>query len=190
MKNSIKIIGTLAVILSITFACKKDKQDIKLEEQGKISAPIKMATMTGKSENAIIVGTNAELEAAFSGKQDRVLLKKAAEKNNLFIPVTGTTGPVDPVDPSELCWDEINSYYSEHIDGWLSIANQTCKPYTVCITCPNAGGGLYVMYVIKPTSPKCNISEATAVLYNFSKFNFTVGDYESDAVASYINPRK
>ncbi|TZF84703.1 hypothetical protein FW774_06890 [Pedobacter sp. BS3] len=190
MKNSTKIIGALAVILSITFACKKDKQDVQSEEkEQKFSAPIQMAAK-GESENAIIIGTNTELEAAFSGKQDVVYLKKAASKNNLFVPVTGTVGPVDPVNPSELCWDEIHNYYSAHIDSWLSIANQTCKPLPVCITCPNAGGGLYVLYIIKPTSPRCNISEATAVLYNFSKFNFTANQYESESVSSYINTGK
>lgn len=189
MKNSKIIIGALSFILSITFACKKEKE-VKLETEQQYSVAIQKSSFKAENENAIVVGSKSELETLFSGKTDRVYLKKAAEKNNLFIPVvgTGTTGPVDPVDPIDFCWDEINNYYQSHYQQWQAIANQNCKPYVTCITCPNSGGGLYVMYVIKPNSPKCNV--ANPFPYELAKFNFTVSDYDSEAVALAINPKR
>ncbi|SFG65626.1 hypothetical protein [Pedobacter insulae] len=166
MKNSIKIFGSLAIIVSVLFACKKSNDEIKAAEKPqKFSVAIQMANTRDKVESGIVVGTKAELDKAFSETNTIVYLKKDATKANLFIPDTGTTGPVDPVDPSALCWDEINSYYDAHIAGWLAIANQTCKPYLVCITCPNAGGGLYVMYMIKPTSFRCATIEPVSASY-------------------------
>lgn len=191
MKKSIKIIGALAVILSVTFACKKSNDDVRVDQKNqKFSVDMKVASFEGESENAILVGTNAELEAALNGKQEITYIKRATEKNNLFIPVTGTVTPVDPVNPMELCWDEINNYYANHIEGWQNTANQTCKPVMICITCPKSGGGLYVLYVIKPTSPKCNISEAVSVMYDFNKFGFNVKDYESESVSAYIHGKR
>ncbi len=192
MKNSTKIIGALAVILSITFGCKKEKE-VKLETKEQFSVTMQKAAFKGENENAIVVGSKADLEKIFSGKMDRVFLKKASEKNNLFLPVigTGTTGPVDPVNPKDFCWDEINAYYAEHIQMWQAIANETCKPYVTCITCPNSGGGLYVMYSIKPNSKNCMIYEqAAAVMYNFTPFNIPSNQYDTEAVSLLINPKR
>lgn len=189
MKNSRTIIGALALIVLVTFGCKKEA---KLETEEQFSVAMQKSSFKGENENAIVVGSKSELEALFSGKMDRVYLKKASEKNNLFRPVvgTGTTGPVDPVDPINFCWDEINAYYNEHIQSWQAIANETCKPYVTCITCPNAGGGLYVMYAIKPNGKNCMIYEQAAVMYNFTPFNFTINQYDTEAVSSVINPKR
>lgn len=134
----------------------------------------------GKSEKAILVGSDLELKSALS-KDSHVFLKKAAIQNNVFVPVVG---PVEPIDPTKACWDEIRNYYNAHLPQWQQQANQTCKDVYICLTCPNSGGGLFVLYVIKPNSPKCNILEAQ---YNFSKFNFSDRDYDSDEVKKLLN---
>jgi hypothetical protein len=186
MKNLFKISLAFVLIFSTILACKKDSDDIKLEQpEQQFSMAVKMASKSGRSESGIVVGTKATLDKAFSSGNEKVLLKKISEKNNLFAPTTGTTGPVDPIDPSALCWDEINAYVAAHKDGWLATANQTCQPVYACVTCPNAGGGLYVMYVIKPTSFKCATLEEASTHY--VKFNFTSNDYNGEAVAAHIN---
>ncbi|WP_017258289.1 hypothetical protein [Pedobacter arcticus] len=189
MKNSRTIIGALSFILLVTFGCKKEKE-AKLDTKEQFSVAMQKSSFKGENENAIVVGSKSELEALFSGKKDRVFLKKASEKNNLFRPVVGTTGPVVDPEPIDFCWEEINTYYNEHIQSWQAIANETCKPYVTCITCPNSGGGLYVMYAIQPKGKNCLIYEQASIMYNFTPFNFTVNQYDTEAVSSVINPKR
>ena len=186
MKNSKTIIGALAVILLVTFGCKKEKE-VKLDTKEKFSVTMQKASFKGENENAIVVGSKTDLENIFSGKTDRVFLKKAGTKNNIFTPVVG---PVDPKNPMDFCWDEVNAYYAQHIQMWQAIANENCKPYVTCITCPNSGGGLYEMYSIKPTSKKCVISEQMAVMFDFQPFDFGDDQYDGDGVAAVINPKR
>lgn len=184
MKKFIKIISLLSIALVTLFACKKDVAELKQEDR--FSVGLNVASAKG-SENAVIVGTKAELKAALTANEKPIFLKKIATANNVFIPIDDE-GP-DPVDPGQLCWDEINAYYNAHIAGWRQTANQTCTNVMVCLTCPNAGGGLYVMYVIRPTSPKCNMLEAFEAQFTLAAFNFGNGQLEGEAVAAHIKSR-
>lgn len=184
MKKFIKITSLLSIALVTLFACKKNESEVKQEDR--FSVALKVASARS-SENAVIIGTKAELKAALTGNEKPIFLKKIATANNVFIPIEGD-GP-DPVDPGQLCWDEINAYYNAHIAGWRQTANQTCTNVMVCLTCPNAGGGLYVMYVIRSTSPKCNILEAFEAQFSLAAFNFGNGSLESEAVAAHIKAR-
>jgi hypothetical protein len=189
MKNSIKTIGALVFILFTILACKKTEDDFKVEEkEQKYSFAMKVSSAKGEAEEAIIIGTKAELEKALSAKSGSVYLKRIAEKNNVFIPVTGTVtdGP-QPVDLNKLCWDEINAYYSANIATWQQSANQTCENVYVCITCPNTGLGLFVLYAISPNSVRCaTVAEFTISL---SKFNFNNDELESESVANFIKSK-
>lgn len=184
MKKFIKITSLLSIVLVSLFACKKDVAEVKQEDR--FSVGLQVASARG-SENAVIIGTKAVLKSALTPNEKPIFLKKVASGNNVFIPIGGD-GP-DPVDPGQLCWDEINAYYNAHIAGWRQTANQTCTNVTVCLTCPNAGGGLYVMYVIRPTSPKCNMLEAFEAQFSLVAFNFGNGALESEAVAAHIKSR-
>ncbi|TCC91653.1 hypothetical protein EZ428_07790 [Pedobacter frigiditerrae] len=181
MEKFIKITSLLSLALVTFFACKKDVTEVKQEDR--FSVDLKVASAKG-SENAVIIGTKAELKAALTASEKPIFLKKIATANNVFIPIEDE-GP-DPVDPGQLCWDEINAYYNAHIAGWQQAANQNCTNVMVCLTCPNAGGGLYVMYVIRPTSPKCNVLEAFEAQFSLAAFNFGNGELESEAVATHI----
>ncbi|RKD14443.1 hypothetical protein BCY91_08190 [Pelobium manganitolerans] len=55
----------------------------------------------------------------------------------------------------------------------------------VCLTCPNAGGGLYVLYAIKPNSIKC-AEVAYAEMPAFKLFTYGKTQYDSEAVSAYI----
>jgi hypothetical protein len=181
MKKFIKVTSILTIAAITFFACKKEAAEQKKE--GQLSVAMKI--VTGKStENAVIIGTKAELKAALMGKEGPVYLKKIAKANNVFIPIVGE-GP-DPVDPSEPCWDEIDAYFSEHIAGWQQAANQSCTNVMICLTCPNAGGGLYVMYVIRPNSPKCAIATSLEAQFSLAAFDFGDDQLEGEAVAAYI----
>ncbi|TKC10450.1 hypothetical protein FA048_09705 [Pedobacter polaris] len=184
MKKFIQIIGLLSIALVTLFACKKNEVEVKKEDR--FSVGLQAATARG-SENAILIGTKAELKAALTAKEGPVYLKKVATANNVFIPIKGE-GP-GPLNPSEPCWDEIEAYVSAHLAEWQLAANQTCSNVTVCLTCPNAGGGLYVMYVIKPTSPKCNLLEAFEAQFSLAAFDFGNDQLESEAVAAHIKAK-
>jgi len=181
MKNFIKIIGLASVILVGIFACKKDEVVVKKEER--FSIDINLATDRGTT-NAIIIGTKAELKTSLMGKDGAIYLKKVSSSNNVFVPIDDQ-GPM-PGDPMKACHDEISAYYAANIDAWQQVANQNCRNFMACITCPNAGGGLYVMYLIKPNSPKCTILEAFEAQFNLAAFKFTDGELESEAVAAHI----
>ena len=58
-----------------------------------------------------------------------------------------------------------------------------------CITCPNAGGGLFVMYAIEPNSVKCNVLEFET-MYNLVNFNYGETELEGEAVANLIKTGK
>ncbi|MCJ0741677.1 hypothetical protein [Pedobacter montanisoli] len=184
MKKFIQIIGVLALALVTVFACKKSGEEVKKEER--FSIAMKVAAANGNTENAIIIGSKTELKTALSEKYVPIYVKKVSASNNVFIPIVGE--PVLP-NPNKLCWDEIDAYVNAHKAEWQQQANQTCSTVLVCVTCPNTGGGLYVLYVIKPTSPKCTIYEAFEMQFNISAFNFTNNQLESEAVASFIKGR-
>lgn len=179
MKKSIKIIGTLAIALVTIFACKKTEEEPQKEER--FSVNMQVAAGRGNAENAILIGTKAELKAALTEKEKTVYLKKVSTGNNVFAPVVG---PVK--EPIDLCWDEINAYVNAHRAEWQAIANQTCKPFLVCVTCPNAGGGLYVMYAIQPNSANCVVLEQFEAQFSLAAFNFGDNELESEAVASFV----
>ncbi len=179
MKKSIQIIGVLALALVTIFACKKDSEDIQKEER--FSVALKVAGEKGTIENAILIGTKAELKTALSAKAKPVMLKKISSSNNVFVPVDD----VKPVDPSEGCWAEITAYASAHMAEWQQLANQTCTTVLRCLTCPNAGGGLYVMYAIEPNSINCTVLEFE-MQHALVKFNFNDNELEGEAVASVI----
>ncbi|WP_410221870.1 hypothetical protein [Pedobacter sp.] len=185
MKKFIQILGVLALALATVFACKKSGEEVKKEER--FSVAMKVAEANGNTENAIIIGSKAELKTALSEKDAPTYVKKVSASNNVFIPIVdgGTVVP----NPNKLCWDEIDAYVNAHKAEWQQQANQTCSTVLVCVTCPKAGVGLYVLYAIKPTSPKCTIYEAFEMQFNISAFNFTDNQLESESVASFIKGR-
>jgi len=185
MKKHIHIIGILALALVTIFACKKDGEDIKKEDE-RFSVAIKVAAGKESTENAILIGTKAALKVALTTKGEPVMIKKVANKNNVFIPIGDDD--VEPVDPSEACWDEINAYAAARRNEWQALANQTCTTVIRCITCPNAGGGLFVMYAIAPNSIKCAVLDFESA-YSLAKFNFNDNELEGEAVASVIRGR-
>lgn len=191
MKNSIKTIGALVFILFTILACKKTEDPIKVKEkEQKYSVSMKVSSTKGDAEDAIIIGTKAELEKALSEKSGSVYLKKIAKNNNVFAPVTGTvTDDPKPVDPTMLCWKEIDAYYNANIAIWQQAANQTCENVYVCITCPNTGLGLFVFYSISPNSVKCATATDAAVNFSLSKFNFNDSELESESVSNHIKSK-
>ena len=184
MKNRIQIIGILALALVTFFACKKDAEE--LQKDDRFSVAIKVAAERGTTENAILVGSKAELKAALSKKGEPVIIKKVSTKNNVFVPVLDD---VKPVDPSKGCWSEISAYAAAHMAEWQALANQTCTTVIRCITCPNSGGGLFVMYAIEPNSPNCNVLEFE-MQHSLAIFNYGDNELDSEAVASMISKGK
>jgi hypothetical protein len=181
MKNFIKIVGIATITVVSLFACKKETADQNKEEQ--FSAAL--TVVTGKStESGIVIGTNAELKRALSHKEGPIYLRKVAKANNVFIPIVGE-GP-GPLNPSLPCWDEIEAYASEHQAEWQQAANASCRTIMICLTCPNAGGNLYVTYIIKPNSPRCTIATAFEAQFNLAAFDFGNDELESEAVAAHI----
>ncbi len=182
MKTSTKFIGALLITMSTFFACEKSEVKKEAEEQ-KYSVALNVVGLKGEVEKGILVGAKAELEKALTA-DGAVAISKASKANQLFIPPIGDTPPADPW---VLCKSEIDAYYAEHIAQWQAQANSTCKDVIVCLTCPNANGGLFVLYVIKPNSIRCTTLVADAAIrFGFSKFDFGVGDYEGTGVSSYI----
>lgn len=183
MKKFIQITGILTITAISFFACKKETAEQEQQKEEQFSVAMKVATEKS-TENAIVIGTKAELKAALAEKEGAVYLKKVAKANNLFIPIVGEgTGPVNPILP---CEDEITAYVNAHKAEWQQQANQTCTNVMVCVTCPNAGGGLFVMYIIKPTSPRCAIALPFEEQFKLAAFNFGNNQWESEAVAAFI----
>lgn len=192
MKKSIRQIGISAIAALMTFAsCEKQTSVMEITEQdARYSVEIEVVSAKGIREKGIVIGTKPELDAAFNSKIEKITLKKASKSNNVFVPVRGPVvdpvGPVDPVDPMALCWAEIDNYYDAHYEEWLNVANQHCQPVGVCLTCPNAGVGLFVMYQIKPTARKCFPLVAASWAEKQKLFDFDENQYDSDQVAHYI----
>ncbi|MNK09094.1 hypothetical protein D3C87_270440 [compost metagenome] len=184
MKKSIQIIGVLALALVTIFACKKDGEELEKEER--FSVGIKVASEKGGTENAILIGSKADLKAALTPKAKPVFLKKVSSSNNVFVPVLDD---VTPVNPGEACWAEVTAYAAAHMAEWQQMANQTCTTVLRCITCPNAGGGLFVMYAIAPNSINCTVLELE-MQHNFVKFNFNDNELNGEAVASVIRSNR
>jgi hypothetical protein len=181
MKKFIQVISILTIAVVALFACKKEEAEQKKE--GQLSVAMKITTAKS-TENAVIIGSKAELKAALTEKEGPIYLRKVAKANNVFIPIVGE-GP-GPLDPSQPCRAEIDAYLSEHIAGWQQAANQSCSNVLICLTCPNAGGGLYIMYIIRPNSPKCTIATTFEVQFNLAAFDFGNDQLESEAVAAHI----
>lgn len=184
MKKSIQMIGAIAIVLTVILACKKNNDEPQKEER--FSVAIKVAADRGTTENAILVGSKAELKTALSKKGELVLIKKVSTKNNVFVPVLDD---IKPVDPTTAYWTEIRTYAAERMAEWQALANQTCTTVIRCITCPNSGGGLFVMYAIEPNSPKCNVLEFET-MYNLVNFNYRETELEGEAVANLIKTGK
>ncbi len=184
MKKSIQIIGVLAVMLVTLFACKKNETEVKKEER--FSVAINMVTKEG-SQNAIMIGTKAELQAALAEGDKRTILKRVSLKNNVYTPVVG---PVEPIDQNKLCWDEIDATIAANSTAWQNAVNQTCKPAMYCLGCPNVGLGLNVLYAVNPTSIKCFVLPNFEAQYSLLSFPFGDGDLDGDAVAVHINPKR
>ena len=204
MKNKFKIIVALTIIGATIFACKKGAQEIRpdqqelamanksasanglekvnLDEQKFAMAIQVISTTTGKPENGIFIGTKEELESIFSDTTKNVYVKRVAKKNNVFAPIPG---PNNPVDDYKLCQDDISRQFQESYPGLLAMANQTCTPQGICITCDPALGGLSVIFQVKPTSWRCERLVATHA--PFKDFAFAVGNYDGPDVATYIN---
>lgn len=183
MKKSIQIIGVLAVVLVTLFGCKKKEVEIQKEERFSVS--INMVTKEG-SQNAIMIGTKAELKAALTEENKRVMLKRVSVKNNVFLPVVGPS-PVEPVDQIQLCWDEIDATIAANKGTWQELANQTCQPAMYCLGCPNVGLGLQALYPVYPTSIKCNVVPFESLL---ASFKYSNDELDGEAVASFINPKR
>src|SRR5690625_3705519 len=161
MKTHFKIIGIVVLVLIGLYSCKKndDAKPEKKQTEQMYAVKIKSVSPKGKEEGAIVIGTKEELNRAFeSGKS--MTLERIARKNNIFSPKDPVVGPGDPSSPDEECWTEINNYYEAHYGEWLELANLHCTDVYRCLTCPKAGIGLFVMYVIHPTSLKCTVKEA------------------------------
>ncbi|HRO83696.1 MAG TPA: hypothetical protein PK110_02625 [Niabella sp.] len=185
MKKSITISSIIILLVIGILSCQK--QEIPVNEETvstqQFAGKSLFVNEKGESEGAIIVGSNDELKAAFDNKEG-YMVRKASQSNNIFLPV----GPVTPADPFKGCWKEIKDYYNAHYSTWLAQANATCRDVLVCLTCPNAGGGLYVLYVIKPTSIKCK--EALAAWESIKEFNIRKANYDSPEVADFIRKLK
>lgn len=178
MKKLIQSLGLLTLILTIFVSCKKENTVKPGDEKYAIS--FNVTSPERGVEKGILVGSKAELEAIVKGESNGIKVSRLAKTNNVFGVIT--KDPVTPYDPSEECWSEITNYKDAHIEEWLQIANSTCKPYMTCITCPQSNFGLFVLYVIKPTSIKC-VESASAVM---TRFNFDRTQYDTREVSDYI----
>ena len=164
-------------------SCKKEnnvKPDIDQKEQ-LFAVQIQVNSPSGKDEKAIVIGTKKELGSAFTGERGMVL-QRASKKNNVFVLDPKPVGP--DVDPFKPCWDEINQYRDSHWAEWLAVANSTCKTQLHCITCPESGGGLFVMFEVKPTSIKCVKMEEA--LHQMVQFDFGQNVYDTPEVYEFI----
>lgn len=193
MKKQIAKIGTLAVLLLMSFGCEK-KELMNVEAADPKEEMFAVVTYVedqkGNLEKAIIVGTKEELQKSLMG-EGPTMLKKGADRARILLPSVGPVGPVgpvEPVDPHQACWDEIMAYHAAHIDEWQAMANQTCQVIWRCLTCPNSGGGLFMAFYIHPTNLRCNMVEAVKLEEKFvlNPFNFDEDEYESDQVLEFI----
>lgn len=194
MKTKITKIGTLALMLLAVFACEKKDVELAEAKEQKFAVVTYLEDQKGSLEKAIIVGTKAELEASLM-KEEAPRLKKMSAKVNLLIP-TGVVAPVgptpDPYDPYTACWDEIEAYYDAHIAEWQALADATCQVVSRCLTCPQAGVGLFVMYAIQPNPRRCSEAVAHTIeeRYHLNSFNFEEEDYDSEALIEFIAQAK
>ncbi|MBL1408442.1 hypothetical protein [Sphingobacterium faecale] len=181
MKNFIKPLGLIALVLVALFSCDK-KDSVPVEEQKEQMYAVNFQLEGAASSKGVLVGTKPELEKALKQSDGPLVVKKVSKSNNVFEPVVGTTNP-----SFDQCWTEIHNYYEAHYAEWLQTANQNCKKVMICLTCPEAGEGLFVLYEIKPTAPKC--LEAVLADVVFSPFNFGKGQYESGEVGKFIDSK-
>ncbi len=179
MKNTIKTLALVALVLVGLSSCDK-KENALNEEQKEQMYAVSFQLEGAASSKAVLVGTKPELEKALKESDEPLVVKKISNSNNVFEPVVGPTKP-----SFEKCWGEIHNYYEAHYSGWLQTANETCKSVMVCLTCPEAGAGLYVLYEIKPTSPKC--IKVVMASTSLMKFDFGKGQYESGEVNKFID---
>lgn len=183
MKKFIKIGSILTFALMIgLISCKKEK-NVKPDKDQKeqlFAVKIQSTSNEGTQEKGIVIGTKEELGKAFNGDKG-ILLKKAARKNNVFVLAPEPVGPV--TDPFQACWDEIYSYRDAHWDSWLAQANASCQVLHPCITCPEAGIGLFVTFIVKPTSIKCVEAKLELAMV---KFDFGENVYDTPEVYEYI----
>ncbi len=82
MKKFIKMISLLSIALVTLFACKKNESEVKQEDR--FSVGLKVASARG-SENAVVIGTKAELKAALTANEKPIFLKKIATGNNVSL---------------------------------------------------------------------------------------------------------
>lgn len=182
MKKFIKIgsILTLSLMFGL-ISCKKENVKPDADQKELYSVKIQSVSPDGRPEKGIVIGSKEELSKAFSGDKE-ILLKKAARKNNIY---TLNPDPVGPVtDPFKPCWDEIYAYRDANWDSWLAQANASCQTLHPCVTCPESGGGLFVMFIVKPTSIKC--IEAATMHYELAKFKYGEEEYDSPEVYEFI----
>lgn len=189
MKNSFTKIGILAVVIMFTLtSCDKDDTEPiePVQDKEMFAMGIEVRSDTGLMEKGILVGTEPELKKAIQGNEGEIYLTKESQANNIYIPNpdVGVSGD----DTTDDCWNEITSYYNNNYNIWLQKANEYCKDVSICLTCPEAGGGLYVLYVIEPNSINCITDEELdfSLAYALKPFPYDPGDYESEEVSMYI----
>lgn len=191
MKNSIKRIGAAAIIMMFSLvSCDKDDDPVKPVEAEKMFAiDIEITSQTGMAEKGIVIGTKDELEKVVSVKNQAQVMRKESRMNNIFVPnPDDSVGPPEP-DPMEECWDEINTYYEMHLQEWQYQANENCIDVMRCLTCPEAGNGVFALYVIEPTSLDCTILDPYHLLdkLNLRLFPYDPIDYETEEMIRFIN---
>lgn len=185
-----KTIGVPALLLLSLGACKKQHDAQPQTQTKKFAVAIQMESQRTEPQKAILIGSKSELEAAAKNKKE-VKIIRVSDKNPVFMiaPKTGDTKPVDPVDPSAPCMEEIHAYYEAHYQEWLNQANTHCRDIPVCLSCPKANFGLSVLYVIQPSSPKCYVMQAELHI-TMTPFNFGEDDYDGPKVADFIQTIK
>lgn len=193
MKKQITKITLLAMVLFMAFGCEKKELQVEAVQDAKearVAFVTEIRDVKGNAEKAIVVGTKAELEAAYM-KGGAVMLKRASEKNAILVPV-GTVNPSDPKpwDPFQECWDEIMAIHDAHIEEWTAQANANCHPVWICLGCSL---NLMAMdFEIHPTARKCFPFHQAAFEEAFSLIDFNFGDdqFDTEAVAEFIRNAK
>ena len=190
MKNTMKMLGMLALVVLSLAACRK-KEDAKPQPQTtkQFAMAIQMQSQKSEPQKAILIGSKAELEAAAQNKEG-VRVMRVSDRNPLFRiyvpPVTGDPNKPDPYNPETACWKEIHAYYEAHYGEWLAQANANCRDVYVCLSCPKTNFGLNVLYYIQPNSPKCLVMEEEQHIVQMRPFDFGEEDYDTETVAAYI----
>lgn len=157
MKKYFSITLILALAVTVFSSCKKDQ--VKPDET-EITYAADMRIMADGADpvNATLIGSKDQLNKAIDNPKG-ALVQRIATGGNVFSPV------LDPIDSYAMCWAEVDAYYAAHIEEWQAIANRECREFLVCIGCPNAGGGLFVMYAIKPNCKEAVFVKDTFELY-------------------------